>query len=44
MSEHLKDFNWKTYLKLNQDLDQNCGEKEAAKHYIDYGRFENRRV
>jgi len=44
MSEHLKDFHWKTYLKLNQDLNQNCGEKDATQHYIDYGRFENRRV
>ena len=38
----LKDFDWKTYLKLNQDLDQNYQEKDAIYHYLNYGVYENR--
>lgn len=36
-----KDFNWKTYLKMNPDLDQK-NKKNAIEHYLKYGIFENR--
>jgi hypothetical protein len=38
----MKDFNWKIYLFLNPDLNQNCNKNEATQHYINHGRFENR--
>jgi hypothetical protein len=37
------DFNWKIYLKLNMDLNQNANEKDTIKHYIDFGFMENRK-
>jgi len=39
----LHDFNWKVYLKLNPDLDQNSTERQALYHYIKCGIYENRR-
>ena len=36
------DFNWKIYLKLNNDLNQVCDENEAIYHYLNYGIYENR--
>lgn len=36
-----KNFNWKTYLKLNPDLNFSKKE-EAVKHYIKFGKIENR--
>ena len=38
----LKDFNWKIYLFLNPDIDQNINKNQAIQHYINFGRFENR--
>jgi len=43
MSVVPKDFNWKKYLQLNLDLNQNCNESEALHHYINYGINENRK-
>jgi hypothetical protein len=37
-----KDFNWKTYIKLNSDLHLLTNKKEALKHYLNYGVYENR--
>jgi len=37
-----KNFYWKTYLKLNNDLDPNSTRKKAVDHYINYGRYEQR--
>jgi hypothetical protein len=36
------DFDWKTYLALNNDLDEKCNEIEAIDHYVKYGINENR--
>jgi hypothetical protein len=36
-----KNFNWKTYLKLNPDL-KFSKKAEALKHYIKFGKLENR--
>jgi len=36
------DFNWKIYLKLNNDLNKACDENEAIYHYLNYGIYENR--
>jgi len=36
------DFNWKLYLKINPDLNQNCNENDAIYHYLNYGIYENR--
>uniref|UniRef100_A0A6C0JHV5 Glycosyl transferase family 1 domain-containing protein n=1 Tax=viral metagenome TaxID=1070528 RepID=A0A6C0JHV5_9ZZZZ len=38
-----KDFNWKTYVKLNKDLRNLKNKKEAIKHYIDFGINEKRK-
>ena len=38
----LIDFDWKTYLELNKDLN-NMNELEAKNHYEDYGYKENRK-
>lgn len=40
----LSNFNWKIYLELNPDLDQNCNEEEAIYHYNNYGKIENRKI
>ena len=40
---NLNKFDWKVYLKLNPDLDQNCGKNAAIKHFMNHGRFENRK-
>ena len=37
------DFNWKTYINLNNDLSIFNTEKEAIEHYINYGLNENRK-
>jgi hypothetical protein len=39
----LIDFDWKTYLELNEDL-KHLTEVEAKKHYLEYGINENRIV
>jgi hypothetical protein len=36
-----KDFDWKIYTTINNDLNH-CDEKEAIKHFIEYGYLENR--
>jgi hypothetical protein len=37
------DFNWKTYIKLNNDLSIFANKIDAISHYLDYGIFEKRR-
>jgi len=37
-----KDFNWKTYIKLNNDLTVLTNKTDAVKHYLDYGKNEKR--
>ena len=37
-----ENFYWKTYLTLNDDLDQNASENEAIEHYFNFGIKENR--
>ena len=36
-------FYWKTYVKLNTDLDKNMSKKDAITHFIQYGMQENRK-
>jgi hypothetical protein len=43
MSTIPDNFNWKMYLFLNSDLNQNCNEEEANNHYINYGIMEQRK-
>jgi len=43
MSNIPNKFNWKVYLQLNQDLNQDCNEEEAFNHYVNYGIHENRK-
>jgi hypothetical protein len=39
-----KDYKWKTYIKLNDDLQNSCITKEdAIKHFLLYGKNENRK-
>jgi hypothetical protein len=42
MNKLPKDFNWKTYIKLNCDLTLFNNKEEAIKHYLDYGSNEKR--
>ena len=37
-----QDFNWKTYIKLNDDLHLLTNKKDAIKHYLNYGIQEKR--
>jgi hypothetical protein len=37
------DFNWKTYLLLNPDLNQDSNEEELKNHYLNHGINENRK-
>lgn len=43
MSELPVDFNYKTYLKLNKDLNKNWSMDETINHYLQIGKNENRR-
>lgn len=47
MNSHYKNlpenFYWKTYLSLNNDLNQNASESEIIEHYLTYGIKENRK-
>ena len=36
------DFDWKTYIEINNDLDKNSNEEDTKQHYLNYGIFENR--
>jgi hypothetical protein len=36
------DFQWKTYISLNPDLEKINTEEESKKHYLKYGKKENR--
>jgi len=38
-----ENFDWKTYLLLNEDLNQNATFEEVAQHYLNYGFYENRK-
>ena len=38
-----KNFYWKTYVKLNPDLEANINKRDAIKHFIKYGMQENRK-
>lgn len=37
-----KDFNWETYIQINSDL-HNMNKRQAIKHYLRFGRKENRK-
>lgn len=43
MSNIPNNFNWKVYLELNPDLNQDSNEKDVISHYINYGIHENRK-
>ena len=36
------DFDWKIYLEINNDLTK-CSEEDAKYHYLNFGKFENRK-
>jgi len=37
------DFNWKTYIEVNNDLSIFNNERQAIEHYINHGIHENRK-
>ena len=43
MTELPKDFNYKTYLTLNKDLNKRMSYIQTAKHYLQFGKNENRK-
>jgi len=43
MTELPKDFNYKTYLALNKDLNNKMSLIQTTKHYLEFGKNENRK-